>query len=81
MKIHELKTIPPYYQAVEEGLKNWDLRKDDRDFKVGEFVRLKEYDPVKKVYSGHYLIFRISYILRNAPKFGLKEGYCILTLE
>lgn len=32
--IHELKILPEYYEEVKCGNKNFELRKNDRDYKV-----------------------------------------------
>ena len=42
---HELKTHPKYLQRVASGQKPFEIRKNDRDFQVGDRVILKEYDP------------------------------------
>ena len=34
MKIHELKILPKYYEKVLSGEKRFELRKDDRNFKI-----------------------------------------------
>lgn len=44
---HKLKTWPDYFQAVWEGRKKFDLRRDDRDYQVGDMLLLREYDPGK----------------------------------
>ena len=41
--IHELKINPLYFDAIEKRLKTFELRKDDRDYKVGDLIILKEY--------------------------------------
>ncbi|MES2459879.1 MAG: DUF3850 domain-containing protein [Armatimonadota bacterium] len=43
--IHELKTIPPYFEAVWKGDKTAELRKNDRGFAVGDTLVLREYIP------------------------------------
>lgn len=42
--IHELKISPEYYMDVVSGVKPFEIRKNDRDFKVGDCVKLNEYD-------------------------------------
>ena len=74
--LHELKILPKYYDEVISGKKRFELRKDDRDFQVGDTVSLKEFEDGK--YSGREKRFNIKYILRNCPEYGLKDGYCIL---
>lgn len=77
MKIHELKISPKYFGDVYEGKKNFEIRKDDRDFKVGDLITLREYDNGQ--YTGREIKnIPIGYILRNVPEYGLKDGYCIL---
>ena len=78
-KTHNLKILPEYFEAVKDGRKNFELRMDDRDFKVGDWVYLQEYDWNK--YTGQTLCRKIVYILRNCEQYGLKEGYCILGLS
>ena len=73
--IHELKILPQYYNDVIKGIKKFELRKDDRGYKVGDFILLKEYD---NKYTGREILLRVIYILRNCETYGLKEGYCIL---
>lgn len=40
---HFLKTLPEFFQAVIDGRKPFELREDDRGFKVGDRVILEEY--------------------------------------
>lgn len=79
MKIHELKISPEYFEDVRWNNKRFELRKDDRDFEVGDMIRLFEYKDGK--YTGRKTgVYEIRYILRNCPEYGLAEGYCILGL-
>lgn len=43
-KIHELKVKPVYFEAVKEGIKTFELRRDDRNFKVGDILLLREWE-------------------------------------
>lgn len=77
MKIHELKITPEYFKDVKSGHKRFELRKDDREYQVGDLLILKEFD--KDHYTGHKTRHKtIQYILRDVPEYGLNEGYCIL---
>lgn len=78
---HYLKTETEYYQAVEEGIKTFELRINDRDFKVGDVVHLKEV--VQGVITGRELPPKaIKYILYGGSfGFGLEKGFCILQLS
>lgn len=76
IKFHELKTIPPFFEQVYTGLKTFELRKNDRDFRVGEMLQLREYEPTTKQYSGRYVWKKIIYILKDFE--GLADGFVIL---
>ena len=81
--IHELKTWPEYFQLIESGEKSFELRKNDRDFKVGDHVLLKEYQKDSKQYTGRILNRRITFVMKGikAEELGLKKGYCIMSIE
>jgi hypothetical protein len=74
--IHKLKTIQPYFDEVWYRQKYFEVRKNDRNYKIGDSVLLQEYDPETNEYLGRSIyIDRIRYILTN-PEF-VKDGYCI----
>lgn len=73
---HELKIKPEYLKEVAEGNKTFELRKNDRDFKVGDWLQLHEYIGGK--YTGKFYTVKIKYILKDCPEYGLRAGYCIL---
>lgn len=42
---HELKTWPEFYRSTQDNKKLFELRLDDRNFKVGDELHLREFDP------------------------------------
>jgi len=42
---HELKTWPEYFRATQDNKKLFELREDDRGFKIGDELHLREFDP------------------------------------
>lgn len=66
MATHYLKTVQPYFGAVRNGQKRFEVRVNDRDFKVGDVVYLQEYDPTYK-YSGLQVRCKITYVLSDYP--------------
>jgi len=76
---HELKTWPVYFQEVWNRNKKFELRKHDRPYQVGDTLILLEYEPTKAEYTGRKIFAEIGYIF-SEPVFGLKDGYCILSL-
>lgn len=76
---HALKTIQPYYDAVVNGEKTFEVRKADRKFKVGDKLLLQEYN-TEDGYTGAEQEFNITYIL-SGGHFGIDKDYCILGIK
>lgn len=89
MEIHELKTWPKYFKQVRAGIKTFELRKFDRDYKVGDILKLKEYrftDPGNLSvgeYSGDEIKVEVTSIITSeeGSVFGLADGYCIMSIQ
>lgn len=56
---HDLKIDEPYYQAVREGRKNFEIRFNDRGYQAGDTVRLFVHGTTL-----HSLWAKIGYLLR-----------------
>lgn len=63
---HSLKITSKHFEEVLSGRKTFEIRKNDRDFKVGDVVKLNEYlgksDANEDVYSGRFVRVFITYI-------------------
>lgn len=79
-KVHELKTWPEMFWNSYHGIKNFEYRKNDRDFKRYDQLLLREYDPDRDVYGGQMLLVFVSYILYG-PNFGIPAGYCVMSIQ
>ena len=87
-QVHELKTDIDMYTAVVQGKKTYELRFDDRGFKVGDTLflnetlytgsEMKQGQPL--VYTGRGFKTKIKHILRG-PVYGLMDGWVILSIE
>jgi hypothetical protein len=82
---HDLKTWAEYFNQVWEGNKNFEIRKDDRGFKINDILCLMEYfphesTPEKEVYSERFIRARVDYILVGG-QFGLQEGYIAMSIS
>ncbi|GAY70610.1 hypothetical protein FMV2238Y02_03340 [Streptococcus canis] len=58
MTQHMLKCYPQYFKAVKDGTKPFECRYNDRDFKVGDELLLREYEPQKGYTSRCVVRFR-----------------------
>lgn len=85
MTAHEMKLHTRWFDAVANGLKRYEIRKDDRGgFKAGDYLILREidFDENKVVfYTGRAIAVKIMHVL-TAEEFpaGIKEGYAILSI-
>lgn len=74
--IHYLKTEQDYFRSVQDGCKKFELRKNDRDFKVFDIIVLKEC--INGMETGILSDeMQIKYILHGGV-YGLEIGFCIL---
>lgn len=74
---HELKIYQEYFEAVKDGRKKFEIRKNDRDYKVGDILVLLEYDKYYEAFTGEKITVEISYM----PDFPLKDDYVVLGIE
>jgi hypothetical protein len=80
MKKHELKVWMNYYEDIAEGKKNFELRFNDRNFQVGDVLRLREYNEKENYYTDREITKTISYILSDTT-FGLKDNWIVIGLS
>ena len=77
---HELKTWPIYYDAIASGTKRFEIRKDDRPFRVGDTLLLREWEPRSETYTRRRCAVRVTWILRDAEYFGLQRGFVAMSI-
>lgn len=80
MSLHKLKIWPEYFTEVDNGNKPFEIRKSDRDYKVGDELTLNEYCPNKEDYTGRFCSRVITYVLKGGS-FGLDSDYVVLGLK
>lgn len=88
---HNLKTWPCYFEEVRNGFKPFEIRKNDRNFEVGDLLVLEEFDPdateevtmadgdkveLAGSYTGRTLERRIIYI----TDFAQQPGWVVMSL-
>jgi hypothetical protein len=75
---HELKTWPEYFKDVWNNTKTFEIRKNDRHYRAGDMLRLREWSSVGG-YTGREIERRISYVFLGGTM-GIEQGYCVLGL-
>lgn len=77
--IHKLKIWPEYFEAVRIGLKNFEIRKNDRGFQIGDTLLLREYNANTEEFSGKSIERVITYIVEGPPF--MAEGWAVLGMK
>ena len=75
--VHELKTWPEFFMDLAAGAKTFEVRRDDRDFQVGDILWLREWDPRSETYSGREVRRRITYRTEKGSPLA-REGFVVL---
>lgn len=85
-RVHRLDTLPGFFEEVLSGRKNFEIRRNDRSFEIGDVLELAEraYSPMhygrkRDVdYTGRLIVTEpVTYILHDFD--GLGIGYAILS--
>lgn len=81
IKVHHLKIKPKYMKDIAVGKKAFEVRKDDRDYQIGDILYLQEYENGK--YTGFILKNEVTYVLGRdeEEKKYVREGYVILGIR
>ena len=74
--IHFLKIAPRYFKDVVSGKKNFEVRFNDRNYKVGDVLCLQEYNGV--YYTGRQTLREVIYILDDLNF--CKDGFVVMSI-
>ena len=92
MSEHILKVIPPYFDALVDGSKTFEVRKNDRAFQCGDTLILWEYDdsgpgrPCQRWdcrgCKPRHVRRSVSFVYSGDPRFGgIEPGHVVLALS
>jgi uncharacterized protein DUF3850 len=76
-KVHVLKTDPLPFEAIFSGFKTGEIRKNDRDYEIGDEVHLRETGKTGQA-TGRTIIATVTHIQAG---YGLLHGYVMLSLN
>lgn len=77
---HKLKTWREFFVLVLSGVKKFEVRLNDRDYRVGDELLLQEWDPKANEYTGRNLSRVVTYILEGG-QFGIEPEYVVLGIK
>ncbi|WP_317944361.1 DUF3850 domain-containing protein [Sporosarcina saromensis] len=75
LRIHRLKIMPEYFKAVASKAKRFEIRKNDRDYKIGDGLLLREFKDDD--YTGNEINAVITYM----TDYEQKKGYVVMGIE
>ncbi len=78
-RTHELKVQTQFWQSLWDFKTTAQLRQDDRQYRVGDILDLREYNPAFG-FTGMNCKRRVTHILRHEDvPYGVRRGWCILS--
>lgn len=76
-EIHHVKIKKEYAAAIMDGRKRFEIRLNDRDYKVGDLMILRPWHPER----GYLPFFPIVTMITFLTDFEQKEGYVVLGIK
>lgn len=80
--VHRLKTWVPFFSAVADGSKPFEVRRDDRGFQRGDYVQLVEVSQPRdgQIPTGREARYEITYVLTGG-QLGIEPGYVVFGIR
>lgn len=79
MTRHELKVHPQFWDGIKHGSKPFEVRRNDRHFRVGDICVLREYNPEHGYVSQDTVNYPITYVLHHEDfPIGIQRGFVVL---
>jgi len=79
-RTHYLKTRSNIFANLVSGLRTFEYRLNDRDYKVGDTLYLGEWSQDHMSYTGQSLVAKVTHLLEGG-NFGVPEGFVILGID
>jgi hypothetical protein len=85
--LHEVKSWTKWFPAIIAGDRTADIRRDDRGYAIGDTLMLKEWCPIKRIYTGRFAMAGITHIIRNGftpcaeSPHCLSDGFAVLSIK
>ena len=85
-RTHYLKSWPQFFAPIRQGTRTHELRRNDRDFRVGDLLVLQEYNPETQSYTGGKCRVEVTSMTSFAQPCavsgeGLNPDFCILSVR
>jgi ParB family chromosome partitioning protein len=77
---HELDSYPEQFEAIVKGLKTFMCGFNNQSFRVGDKLKINEFDPEKILYTGQFVEVRIIY-LQEGGENDIPQDYVIMSIK
>lgn len=77
--IHDVKTLHDFFEARLAGIKPFEVRRNDRNYKTGDIIHQREWRPGPEregTYTGRSVTDLITYVLRDFP--GVDRDFVVM---
>lgn len=81
MNTHELKCHPHFFAALAAGKKTFEIRRNDRDYRIGDMLNLREYDPTFGNTGRRLSGLEVVYIMQAEDFPAIMPGFVIMGLR
>lgn len=81
MKTHHLKCWPQFFEPIYEGIKTFEIRRNDRDFQVDDLLILEEWQPDTPYPEGHYTGRTFYAGITYITDFDQKERFVVMAFK
>lgn len=76
-KVHQIRLSSKYFDDVCSGIKSFEFRKNDRNYKVGDILEMTEFKDGKN--TGRTVRVIVTYFLDGFT--GMEDDYCIMAIK
>ncbi|EON71796.1 ParB/RepB/Spo0J family partition protein [Lysinibacillus sphaericus] len=77
---HELDSYPEQFEAIVQGLKTFMCGFDNQSFRVGDKLKINEFNPETILYTGRFTEMKVIYI-QEGGKNDIPENYIIMSIK
>lgn len=77
---HELDSYTPQFEAIKAGLKTFMYGFNNQSFRVGDKLKINEFDFDNQVYTGSFVEVRVTYLQEGGDD-GIPEDYVIMSIK
>lgn len=74
MTTHHLKAWPAPFADLAAGVKSYEIRINDRNYRAGDRLVLREWDPTKQTHTGSFCIAHVTHVTSSSSYGGILDG-------